>query len=57
MHEIYSMLKQKGLRLILINDDHADEITLDQVKTILAGTKAAEQIKALENLSGSNQCQ
>lgn len=51
MHEVYSMLKQKGLRLILINDDHADGITLDHVKTLLEGTKAVAQIKALEEKS------
>lgn len=48
MHEVYSMLKQKGLKLILINEEHADGITLDHVKTLLEGTKAVAQIKALE---------
>lgn len=48
MEEIYSMLKSRGLKLIMVDEKAADEITLDQIKVMFQGTKAVQQIEDLE---------
>lgn len=45
---LFNMLQQKGLLMIVIDESQIDHLTLDQVKTWIKGSKAEQQIKALE---------
>ena len=48
MEPIYQILEQKGLRLILIDHDDFQEMSLQELQPLLRGTKAEQEIKELK---------
>lgn len=48
MDATYQILEQKGLRLILIDHDHFQQMSLQELQPLLRDTKAEQEIKDLQ---------
>ncbi len=47
MDATYQILEQKGLRLILIDHDHFQKMSLQELQPLLRGTKAEQELDQL----------
>lgn len=49
---LFNMLQQKGLLLIVIDENQMEHLTLNQVRTWIRGSKAERELKQLESTGG-----